>query len=357
MDFRRKDDMGRLVLLSLFFILVLGFPSASVQSAGGENPCPKLLLKSVVENHGKGQNTPGGFSRNRTLLEYLRIFPNELGEKIYSLGGNATILEAGSGEAIAAEQMLQSGIEGLVEDERELFRQQESKWELALDHSETLKKIGNKPMKDRPKIIAVSKEMERKLDVVPYHGKLELLTGRFFEDIPAAELGHPKLILDPIGVMSYTTHPSEVLRKYLEVLAPDGEIYLWMDGSRIEINYRREYTLDDGVRAMKNLNPTPANHFRWLVNLDGKREIYFFDWLLSLNQPGLEVKEMQTKMLLSVSRDHQRILRENRYTTFRIRKTGKAEIQIPELELVKVDPAMNPPGRTFKVVHPARVHP
>jgi hypothetical protein len=156
--------------------------------------------------------------------------------------------------------------------------------------------------------------------------------------------------------MSYTTHPSEVLRKYLEILASDGEIYLWMDGSRIDINYRREYTLDDGVRAMKNLKPTPANHFRWLVNLDGKREVYFFQWLLSLNQLGLEVKEMETKMLVSQSRDQERFLRENRYTTFRIRKTGKAEIQIPELELVKVDASMNPPGRTFRVVQPEPSH-
>ncbi len=341
----------------LFFIfLVFVHFSHAANSSSGENPCPKLLLKSVVENHGKGEKTPGGFSRTRTLLEYLRIFPTEVGEKIYALGGDATILEAGSGEAVAAEQMLQSGIDALVSEELALFKRDGAQWELALDKAEILRKIGNKPMRDRPKIIAVSKEMERKLDVSPYQGKLDLVTGRFFEDIPSSELGHPKLILDPIGVMSYTTHPSEVLRKYLEILASDGEIYLWMDGSRIDINYRREYTLDDGVRAMKSLNSTPANHFRWIVNLDGKRDVYFFDWLLSLNQPGLEVKELQTKMLLSFNQEGQRFLRENRYTTFRIRKTGKAEIKIPELELVKVDAFMNPPSRTFKVVQPEPGH-
>jgi hypothetical protein len=321
-----------------------------------ENPCPKLLLKQVVEAHGVSEFSPGGFSRRRTLLEYLRIFPTEVGEKIAALGGDALILEAGSGEGVAAEQMLQSRIDALIPQEKELFERDHARWELTSDPSGVLKRIGDQPLKDRPKILAVSKEMERKIDTGPYQGKLETMTGRFFEDIPSSELGRPNLILDPIGVMSYTAHPSEVLRKYLEILAPGGDIYLFMDGARIDMALRRHYTLPQGMEIIKKLTPAYANRYRWQVKLENGREVFFFDWLESLNQPDLEVKELETRMVLSFEKNGERYLRENRYTTFRIRKTGDGAIRIPELELIKVDATSNPPGRHLKEI-PDPKHP
>jgi len=318
-----------------------------------DNPCPKLLLRKVVARNGVTELYPEGFSRKRTILEYLRIFPTEVGDKIASMGGDELILEAGSGEGIAAEQLFGFSLETLLREEEALFDKSRAKWELVIDPSATLKRIGEKPLKDRPRIIGVSKEMDRKPVLGPYQGKLEFQTGRFFEDLPVQVFGNPKLILDPIGVMSYTAHPSEVLRTYLDILAPGGDIYMFLDGSRIEIEMRRSFTLGDGVQAIKALKPVFANRPRWIVEKAGSlRQAYFIDWLVSLSQPGLEVRELETKMLLSLEKDQKKFLRENRYTTIHIRKTGTGPFRIPQLELVKADASNNPPDRLFKIISP-----
>jgi hypothetical protein len=57
-------------------------------------------------------------------------------------------------------------------------------------------------------------------------------------------------------------------------------------------------------------------------------------------------------MLLSFEKDQKKFLRENRYTTIHIRKTGKGPFRIPQLELVKADASNNPPDRIFKMVSP-----
>ncbi|NDG83931.1 MAG: hypothetical protein EBX52_02710 [Proteobacteria bacterium] len=343
--------MGLCAFRSLFVLLLLLPWVASALPDAFDSPCPKLLLKQVVERNGVSDLNPGGFSRHRTILEYLRIFPAEVGDKIAALGGDDLILEAGSGEGVAAEQLFGSNLESLLPEETTLFRQNHFQWELAVDPAATLKRIGNKSLKDRPRIIGVSKEMARNPSLVAFQGKLQFLKGRFFEDIPVGELGTPKLILDPIGVMSYTAHPSEVLKTYLDILAPGGDAYFFMDGSRIEIEMRRGFSLEDGVRAIKPLKPVYANRMRWLVEKEGSlRQAYFIDWLLSLNQPGLEVRELETRMLLSFEKDQKRFLRENRYTTIHVRKTGKGPVRIPRLELIKVDTASNPPDRFFKEV-------
>jgi SAM-dependent methyltransferase len=57
---------------------------------------------------------------------------------------------------------------------------------------------------------------------------LKFITGKFVEDIPAAEFGRPKIITDFFGALSYTEDFGRVLQTYLDVLHNDGKIFLYV---------------------------------------------------------------------------------------------------------------------------------
>lgn len=59
-----------------------------------------------------------------------------------------------------------------------------------------------------------------------------VLTGRFLEDIPDAELGTNDIITDVYGPLAYSGKPHEVLRKYLNALKPDGQAFVFLGTDR-----------------------------------------------------------------------------------------------------------------------------
>lgn len=70
-------------------------------------------------------------------------------------------------------------------------------------------------------------------DVLKAHpDRLRFLTGRFVEDIPNEELGRPMLITDLYGALSYTADFQTVLQKYLDLLHPDGVMFLYIEPGR-----------------------------------------------------------------------------------------------------------------------------
>jgi hypothetical protein len=309
-----------------------------VLAAGSERCDPRFLLRKVVSGQGRRPDHTRGFTRSRDLLEYLRSFPPEVGEKIAKLDGKGLILDAGAGEAIAAEQLLQSDLESLLlKDARNMKEQRVSIYQ-AKDPTRTIQEIGKKPVQDRPTVLALSKEMDRTLDTAPYRGKLKLLTGHFLEDLPAHSLGKPDLILEHIGVFSYTENPSVVLKKYLDVLKPNGDIYLIVDRSARE----------EGQRTWSR-----PNLGRSTVEVAPGRRIDLFEWLHSLHTKGIEVRELQNPHRVYYEEEGVTRYIDYSYHSFHIRKTSGA-ISIPELKLIDADTSENPPRRLFRVVDGAR---
>jgi hypothetical protein len=277
------------------------------------------------------------------------MFPPEVSEKIVALGGRDLILEAGAGEAIAAEQLFMKDLHGLLSDEAiELKKRGLDIW--VQNHpNQALSKVSEKLLLERPSVLAVTKELDRKIDLERLGGKLKVVAGEYFEDISNSRLGRPKLILDPIGVMSYTGRPSEVLRKYVSTLDEHGDIYLLMDESyrsvgleaRVDpVTQRKAFSVKPGSDSWKY-----HNFPRWTVDLTDGTSIGFLDWLKSLNGHGLEVQELLNTELY-VEKSTEGI--ERRWHSVKIRKTG-ASVTIPELEIVGVDESFNPPSRRFKV--------
>ncbi len=60
-------------------------------------------------------------------------------------------------------------------------------------------------------------------------GRKDVLTGRFFENIPNSELrmlGKIGMIVDYYGVFGYSRRPDLIMKKYLEILEVNGEILM-----------------------------------------------------------------------------------------------------------------------------------
>jgi hypothetical protein len=78
-------------------------------------------------------------------------------------------------------------------------------------------------------VTGITKEMERK-DVPAYNGRLKNMAGRWLEEIPDAEitrLGKAKLITDMFGVFPYAPQADDTLKKYLNLLHPEGSIFIY----------------------------------------------------------------------------------------------------------------------------------
>ena len=331
--------MSSVVTKAIFLLSLLALPLGLPEKSYAVHACdPNDLLRKVVTNQGRRPDYPQGFTRERSLLEYLESFPPELGSRINRLNGSGLILEAGAGEAIAAEQLLRTELEGLLRDRADELLKHGLQMNHLKDPSPDLLKLSAKSLKDRPSVIALTKELDREIRLEPYRGKLKLITGKFLEEVPNSTLGRPDLILDSIGVMSYTAEPSKVLRKYLEILKPDGDIYLFLDRS----------TRVEGERTW-----SAANRARAQITLKDESIMDLFDWLKSLDGQGLEVRELENSRRIFFKESGRFTYHDQRFHTIRIRKTG-GKIEIPELQLTQVLAEDNPPRRFFRVVSPKK---
>lgn len=86
---------ARLISGMVLGLLTVNSPSRAIDFKCG--PEARKLLKKVVAHQGVTGESPLGFNRTRSLLQYLRYFPPELGEKIAALGPKDLILDAGAG--------------------------------------------------------------------------------------------------------------------------------------------------------------------------------------------------------------------------------------------------------------------
>lgn len=66
-------------------------------------------------------------------------------------------------------------------------------------------------------------------------GNFKYLSGRYFEDIPAEEIGQANLITDYFGAFSYSAHKFEILKKFAQMLAPGGVAFIHSKYPKIEV--------------------------------------------------------------------------------------------------------------------------
>lgn len=241
-------------------------------------PPPEVAAKDIIQN--------SSFIESSNLKSYLRAFPLEFAQSLSRLKATDTLLDAGAGEAFFIEQYLTTSADP---DARIL---------LSPEKSRLLQNILNLSPSKRARVIGVDAEMRRK--GIPSHGgRLKMITGRLFEEIPSNELGNIKLLSDYFGVIAYTPDVDSTLKKYLEILSDDGEIFLFLGE-----------TFQDSFATLSR------------IHLQNGKRVSLLDWILNL--PGIEATK-----LTSLGNDAGSV-------SLRIRILDRSKIRIPELQLMNI---------------------
>ena len=183
------------------------------------------LLRKVIESSGRSVGVKDGlkqypvpFETRRGFLAYFSLFQKRFYEKQHPCNPHDAVLDAGCGDAYLSDFLFSEKPEdfGSSPDKLEIFRD-----------------FLQRSASNKASYIGVTFDLVRRTREF-FQDRLltsnfRLLTGRFFEDIPVSELRGNKsvrMITDYYGVLSYTARPDLVLKRYLEVLEDDGEIFV-----------------------------------------------------------------------------------------------------------------------------------
>jgi hypothetical protein len=199
-------DVLRQFKTSLILTLFLSLVGARASGAGVQSCIVGELqheLNRVIELN--------DFRTTRKLSTYEAILGERFTHDLHALKGfDHHWIDAGSGEGVAIREFADRG-------------------------------RGAEAAASRPQVTGVTYKAHHPL---PEGSDARVLSGRFFEDIPSAELGRADLISDLYGVLSYTHSPDIVLQRYLDALKDDGAAYVFL-GNFGEMNLSK-VTLPSG---------------------------------------------------------------------------------------------------------------
>jgi len=318
----------------LLFSLILALVS-SAAFAGTRPPCPSAFEKLT------GMIESNMFQTRREFSHYVSTFPQSFAEQLARLGPEGHWIDAGSGDAFALEDFFkQVVVEGSVlkQGARPFFLEQ-SREKVSAEQAEFIARAFNfTDAAQKPRVTGISFVMERE---PPKHEKLQIKTGRFFEDIPVSELGSAGLISDLYGVMSYSPKLDEVIRRYHQILKKGGRAYVHI-GDYIERPLVRSV-----IRSMAFETPGwDAPFANSQVRKANGQTVSLLEWVQNL--PGFKVSLEYRDMEQKTSKGElSGVIK--RYTLI-FEKTDE-ELEIPSLRLIESDSG-KPPTRTFLELTP-----
>lgn len=195
-----------------------------------------------------GHVNHNAFQTGRPLGSYAELLPVEFVRALVALGPEDHWLDAGCGEGLATIQYL----EGRKDNS-------DSDYGVGPESREPLERLNDRPVEQRARTTGVTYKFKTdswaaelaapRRPALEKTGRGRWLEGRYFEDIPDAEIGPAELITDVFGVLAYAPRLDEVVRKYLRLLRDDGvafihlgmpyegmvekNIWIWRDSKRL----------------------------------------------------------------------------------------------------------------------------
>lgn len=137
-----------------------------------------------------------------------------------------------------------------------------------------------------------SKKVQSAFNKFQREDRFKVISGVYFEDVPKNALGSPKLITDLYGVISYSSAPDVILSRYLDILDPEGSIYIYtrrintlirsLDG--VEMDFFDYVKSIPGIQVVKN-NPGPFTPY---ISI----QIHRTEQFKSGNVPALKLLKM-----------------------------------------------------------------
>jgi len=233
----------------LGLLLLLGAP------ARAETSCVIYQLNEIIRN---GHHNGNVFRTIRSLTAYLETLGDPFSHSLHALTAKDHWVDLGCGDACA------------ISDYQHGFAKETSAG---------------------ARVTGITYKYERKKRDV------NVLPGNYFEEVPMGKIGKAKLITDVYGVLAYTTTFSADLQKAINLLEPNGELYVYLG----DLGELEQSTVE---------------------LIDGNK-VGLVDWIKKI--PGVEV-EIAGK-------------------TLRLRKLGVRPVHLPVLNL---ESAETPPGPHYK---------
>lgn len=250
------------VLLSLLFPIFVSCPSYA-----GFFTCKSRLSVEETPSHYVSRTIRNNsFVTSRDLRDYVQGFVKGFKDSLFALKSTDVWIDLGGGKGRAIEDYI-------------ISRPQISK---------------------AAQTVLITYKLGRLFGMPDYFGKVKVLKGRLFEEIPLNEIPKAKLITDYFGVLSYTRDLTKTFNMVFDRLEVGGELYIFSS----------------------NVNT-----------------------IIDKPDGSVHVISMST-MLEGVSG----IKMEGKYGILKITKTAEV-VHIPELVLTKIDETSRPPFRRFKYLH------
>ena len=250
--------MGRLkrIICRWLQFCVLIFLSSSALEAGWRELCHSALERmqqiraSMAAHRLRSAVVSSDFVSIRNLSDYLHVFGEPLMEDLLRLNSSSRWLMGGAGEGLAADgyfrkmpvKRIENSLSPINDQVMYVLRKaqgapsefsmepadierRESENDLSPSTIEKWNQIVAIPLAERAHVTAISYRIGR--NHIPNDGgRVDFITGQWFEQIPNKKLGSFDLVTDFFGIVTYAPDPSEVLNKYLEMLRAGGVLYL-----------------------------------------------------------------------------------------------------------------------------------
>lgn len=298
-----------------------------------ESHCPESFgkLNRLVERN--------FFETRRDFEKYAELFPSSFLAIISKLHSDGHWIDAGSGEGFALQDLFNQTV---IEPSKFIKNADAAFWrprKILIDSEqvwESAALLNFREAEDKPKITGITFKMDREPPQIP---NLTFKTGRFFEDIPLAELNQADLITDLYGVISYTPRLDEVLRRYHSLLKETGKVYIFV-GDYLSVPQHM------GLRRVERVGE--VGWYSPFANSTVKKpdglEVSLLDWIKSLPEFKAHIEHVEIQQVPKRGLVPGTIER----STLILEKTEKPS-HIPILRLVESDEG-KPPIRKFEEV-------
>lgn len=219
---------------------------------------------------GKILKGSSGWTTNRDFQEYLIGFEDALAEPLARLGPSGHVVDMGSGESVFAEELLT--IKGY--DRERFIREYEFSEPTGADTyvlskktftptpatDKALSSFFSRPLQDRPHVTAVTAALKR--SIPDHEGRLNILQGKLFHDIPSDKIPSADIITDVFGVASYDPDLHFVLDRYFSILKPGGvALFFPADLGGVKIIGEQKQSFVDYLRSIKGLKVSVRKDF------------------------------------------------------------------------------------------------
>jgi hypothetical protein len=174
----------------LLFCISIAFVFGMNSFAQAQTSCENLLGQNRKISSAIRFNW---FMTKRRLQDYYQELPTAFSSALNELRPQDTWIDLGGGRGLAIEDYL---------------------------------KIDRGYFEKPAQTVLITYNLGRLFGISDYDGKLKVLKGRLFEEIPDSEIPRAKLMTDVMGVLSYTKDLSTVLRKIFDHLEVEGSLFV-----------------------------------------------------------------------------------------------------------------------------------